>query len=222
MVKLPAHGYPLEHPFNKDGYRYILAEPDPHAPFRQEFDESADWAGKPIPGWLYRVLAPSAVLLALHDRAPQLKVSEDRLQMTGDKGYCMTRATHCKCAFEVFCVNVFVTHFNIFIDVSRGTWYYEVTIEDMPEGSATRIGWGQEYANLQAPLGYDKFGYSYRSRKGTKFHESHGKHYGNGYGEGDTLGFLIVLPDPDVGKHIPNTYKDRVSLFSNFFLVTNL
>ena len=34
----------------------------------------------------------------------------------------------------------------------------------MPEGSATRLGWGQEYANLQAPLGYDKFGYSWRSR----------------------------------------------------------
>ena len=36
--KLPAHGYPLEHPFNKDGYRYILAEPDPHAPFRQVYN----------------------------------------------------------------------------------------------------------------------------------------------------------------------------------------
>lgn len=35
VPKLPAHGYPLEHPHNKDGYRYILAEPDPHAPFRQ-------------------------------------------------------------------------------------------------------------------------------------------------------------------------------------------
>lgn len=34
IPKLPAHGYPLDHPFNKDGYRYILAEPDPHAPFR--------------------------------------------------------------------------------------------------------------------------------------------------------------------------------------------
>lgn len=34
-LKLPSHGYPTEHPFNKDGYRYILAEPDPHAPFRQ-------------------------------------------------------------------------------------------------------------------------------------------------------------------------------------------
>ena len=90
------HGYPLEHPFNKDGYRYILAEPDPHAPFRQEFDESSDWAGKPIPGWLYRVLSPNNVLIALHDRAPQLKVSEDRLSITGDKGYCMARATHCK------------------------------------------------------------------------------------------------------------------------------
>lgn len=33
--RLPSHGYPAEHPFNKDGYRYILAEPDPHAPCRQ-------------------------------------------------------------------------------------------------------------------------------------------------------------------------------------------
>lgn len=79
----------------------------------------------------------------------------------------------------------------------------------MPEGSATRLGWGQEYANLQAPLGYDKFGYSWRSRKGTRFHESHGKHYSSGYGEGDTLGFLIVLPDPGQVNHTPNTFKDR-------------
>ena len=34
-----------EHPFNRDGYRYVLAEPDPHAPFRQEFDESLEMAG---------------------------------------------------------------------------------------------------------------------------------------------------------------------------------
>jgi Set1/Ash2 histone methyltransferase complex subunit ASH2 len=48
--------------------------------------------------------------------------------------------------------------------VSRGSWYWEATIEEMPESSATRLGWAQEYANLQAPLGYDKFGYSWRSR----------------------------------------------------------
>ncbi|RZF45134.1 hypothetical protein LSTR_LSTR000544 [Laodelphax striatellus] len=184
--KLPAHGYPLEHPYNKDGYRYILAEPDPHAPFRQEFDESSDWAGKPIPGWLYRTLSPASVLLALHDRAPQLRVSEDRLAVTGEKGYCMVRATH---------------------SVSRGCWYWEAAIEEMPEGSATRLGWAQEYANLQAPLGYDKFGYSWRSRKGTRFHECRGKHYSRGFGEGDILGFLIVLPNNS--SYIPQTYKDR-------------
>lgn len=52
--------------------------------------------------------------------------------------------------------------------VTRGNWYWEATVEEMPEGSASRIGWGQAYANLQAPLGYDKFGYSWRSRKGTR------------------------------------------------------
>ncbi|XP_017849432.1 set1/Ash2 histone methyltransferase complex subunit ASH2 isoform X2 [Drosophila busckii] len=187
-VKLPPHGYPLEHPFNKDGYRYILAEPDPHAPFRQEFDESSDWAGKPIPGWLYRTLVPNAVLLALHDRAPQLKISEDRLAVTGERGYSQVRATH---------------------SVNRGCWYYEVTIEEMPDGAATRLGWGREYGNLQAPLGYDKFGYSWRSRKGTRFTESHGKHYSEPYGEGDTLGLLITLPEDTAQDYLPNTFKDR-------------
>ncbi|GFX24063.1 hypothetical protein TNCV_2435561 [Trichonephila clavipes] len=189
MPKLPPNGYPLEHPFNKDGYRYILAEPDPHAPFRQEFDESQDWAGKPIPGWLYRKLTPSNVLLALHDRAPQLKVADDRLSVTGEKGYCMARATH---------------------GVNRGTWYFEVTMEDVPDGAATRLGWSQLLANLQGPLGYDKFSYSWRSRKGTKFHESKGYHYSDdGYGQGDTLGFLIHLPNAGDKIPLPPIYKDK-------------
>lgn len=110
-----------------------------------------------------------------------------------------------------FCYTFFSAFLIFFTAVTRGNWFWEATIEEMPEGSATRLGWGQEYANLQAPLGYDKFGYSWRSRKGTRFHESAGKHYSLSYGEGDTLGFLIVLPYTENIKHIPNTYKDRVS-----------
>lgn len=189
MPKLPPNGYPLEHPFNKDGYRYILAEPDPHAPFRQEFDESQDWAGKPIPGWLYRKLTPNYVLLAMHDRAPQLRISEDRLSVTGEKGYCMVRASH---------------------GVNRGTWYFECTIQEMSEGLATRLGWSQGLGNLQAPLGYDKFSYSWRSRKGTKFHECRGYHYNfHSYGAGDTLGFLIHLPPTSENVPLPAVYKDK-------------
>lgn len=99
-----------------------------------------------------------------------------------------------------------------FVVITRGSWYYEATVEELPEGAATRIGWAQEYANLQAPLGYDKFGYSWRSRKGTKFHESIGKSYSPGYGEGDTLGFLIVMPQSAAhSEYMPSTFKDRVS-----------
>ena len=145
--------FPKEHLFNRDGYRYILAEADVHAPFRQEFDESADMAGKPIPSFLCRVLTPETVLLSFLDRAPQLTMSDDRLGVSGNKFYCTIRANH---------------------SVNRGTWYFEAKIVDLPEGAATRIGWAQKNANLQAPLGFDKFGYSCRSRKGTKFHEAIG------------------------------------------------
>jgi len=184
------HGYPSEHPFNKEGYRYILAEPDSMAPFRQEFDESSDWAGKPIPGWLYRVLNPSCVLLALHDRAPQLKVSEDRLSVTGDKGYCLIRANH---------------------GVNQGSWYWEAKITDLPEGGACRIGFGQQNTNLQAPLGFDKYGYAWRSVYGTKFHEAKGKHYANGgYTLNDTIGILIILSRPKkLASLVPPSHKDR-------------
>lgn len=88
----------------------------------------------------------------------------------------------------------------------------------MAEGSAVRLGWGQDYANLQAPLGYDKFGYSWRSKKGTRFHDSTGKRYGKGYGEGDTLGFMILLPTSRDTKLLPTTYKDRVSIYFLLFL----
>ncbi|KAM4720388.1 set1/Ash2 histone methyltransferase complex subunit ASH2 isoform 2-T2 [Anableps anableps] len=186
--RLPPHGYPLEHPFNKDGYRYILAEPDPHAPDPEKLELDC-WAGKPIPGDLYRACLYERVLLALHDRAPQLKISDDRLTVTGEKGYSMVRASH---------------------GVRKGAWYFEVTVDDMPPDTAARLGWSQPLGNLQAPLGYDKFSYSWRSKKGTRFHQSIGKHYSSGYGQGDTLGFFIELPDEtETAKALPDTYKDK-------------
>jgi len=196
IYKLPPNGYPIDHPFNKEGYQYILCEPDQFAPHRKEFDESEDFAGKPIPGWLYRKFCSKSVLVAMHDRAPQLKVGDDRLTVTGEKGYCMARATHA---------------------VNYGNWYYEIDILSMPEGSATRLGWSLEFANLHGPCGYDVFGYSWRSRKGTVFNNSRGKHYSEyGYSEGDTVGCFIHLPEDLNGDDDPanapfylgTTYKE--------------
>lgn len=199
MPKLPANGYPSEHPFNKDNFRYFLAEPDPHAPYKQEFDENQDLAGKPIPGWFFRKLCPPSVSIAMHDRAPQLKISEDRMSVTGEKGYCMTRATH---------------------GVRYGTYYYEISIVDQPEGSHCRLGWSQNLGNLQGPCGYDKFSYSWRSRKGTVFHDSHGKHFAEeGFGVGDTIGFMIHLPTDEEGirmeKLLPRDESKENSLVNN-------
>ncbi len=49
----------------QDGYRYILAEKDPHATLEIEPE---DMAGRPIPTELYRPWLATKVLLALHDR----------------------------------------------------------------------------------------------------------------------------------------------------------
>ena len=86
----------------------------------------------------------------------------------------------------------------------------------MPPNTATRIGWAQYLANLQTPIGTDKFGYSWRSRKGTRFHEASGYHYANeGYAEGDVLGLLIVLPETTPGSVIlPRKYKKLVGTMS--------
>ncbi|XP_065314164.1 set1/Ash2 histone methyltransferase complex subunit ASH2-like isoform X1 [Gordionus sp. m RMFG-2023] len=168
---------PTEYPFNKDGYRYILAEPDPNAPYASQFhSEESGWlAGKPIPPFLYRTFVPPHVTLSLNDRAHQLKVNDNRLIVTGEKGYSMIRATH---------------------GINHGTWYFECKIVEMSENTAARIGWAQPYANLQAPLGYDKFGYSCRSKHGTLFHQSKGVHFNNSasYNVGDVIGCYIHLP----------------------------
>ena len=216
LEKMIPKCFPLDHPFNKDGYRYHLVEPDPNSPIRQKFEETELWAGKPLPGHLYRLFLESKVALAMHDRAPQLKLSEDRLSVTGEKGYSMVRATH---------------------GVSYGSWYFEVTVKEKPNASALRIGWAQKLANLQAPCGYDKFSYSWRSRKGTIFHDSHGKTYSRlvvkeapahtgageattatttsssnklpdgGYDVGDVLGFYIHLPLVNNAQLVPDSCK---------------
>ncbi|XP_072051173.1 set1/Ash2 histone methyltransferase complex subunit ASH2-like [Amphiura filiformis] len=184
--KLPPHGFPMEHPYNKDGYRYVLTETDPQVQSAAYDDDF--WIGKPIPAHLYRAVVGTVVLLAPQDRAPQVKIADNRLTATGEKGYCMVRATH---------------------GTNRGAWYFEVKVDSLPAGAATRIGWSQPLGNLQAPLGYDKFSYSWRSRKGTRFHQSRGKHYSDAYNEGDVLGFYIKLPDTaEPHKLLPETYKD--------------
>lgn len=73
---------------------------------------------------------------------------------------------------------------------------------------------------IQAPVGYDKFSYAWRSRKGTKFHESIGKHYcSEGFGKGDVLGVFIHLPKK--GFRLPSDGKDLVNPCRSLLIVFN-
>ena len=151
--------------------------------------------------------------------AQQLKLNDDRLTVTGDKGYCSVRSTHGNASsFAGW------TFIRLWTGVSHGAWYYEVSITSMPPNTAARIGWAQHLANLQTPVGTDKFGYAWRSRKGTIFHEASGLHYSNGgYGENDVLGVLIILPEstpPEV--MLPRTYKKLVKPFSKEIQATSV
>ncbi|KAJ1475005.1 hypothetical protein T484DRAFT_1751314, partial [Baffinella frigidus] len=99
---------------------------------------------------------PRGVMLSPYDRAPQLRLSDENLTVAGHKGYRLVRATH---------------------GTKTGAWYCEATIrEDVPEPGLnerftkvpgnSRIGWTRGSAYMQAPIGYDRFGYCLCSSNG--------------------------------------------------------
>lgn len=188
-------------PVTKDGYRYSLCEDD--EPLCSKYINqlnSVDVNKRISHSYFKRKIVPTLVKLSETDRAPQLKLDAEHYRVTGEKGYSMVRATH---------------------GINRGKYYFEVHIDKMPGDTATRIGWGQCYANLQAPLGYDYFGYSWRSRFGTIFHKARGKSYdrNGGYREGDTLGCMIELPygegcDRTEAHHLPKSIKITGSMLA--------
>ena len=56
-----------------------------------------------------------------------------------------------------------------------------------------------------------------RSRKGTKFHDSIGKHYSDGYGQGDVVGCLLEMPETKGVDYLPPTCKGE--LYSQFMKI---
>ncbi|KAJ3109613.1 transcription factor, contains a PHD finger motif [Phlyctochytrium planicorne] len=111
---------------------------------------------------------------------PKMKISEDGMTTSTDKGYRMAKTSH---------------------GIYEGKWYCEVTYKGENPARA-RIGWAQISGDLQAPCGFDIFGYSFRNDPGTLFHES--KDYGTpneyleGFHDGDVIGMMIDLPPLEV------------------------
>jgi Set1/Ash2 histone methyltransferase complex subunit ASH2 len=103
--------------------------------------------------------------------APQLLVesASNTISMPCCKGYCSSKASH---------------------GVESGTWYFEVQIIK----GDVRVGWGQALAEIQAPIGYDEYGYGFSNKNSKIFHCS------RGYpvqieNEASVIGCLLCIPD---------------------------
>ena len=139
---------------------------------------------------------PPSVALSARDKAPQMKLSSDQLQVSGvGGGFRMVRATH---------------------GVHSGAYYCEVEILQpevsrmdehgkqimLPE-SHIRLGWSTRQGDLQAPLGHDKHGYSYRDTSGSKINNStRDDDYGESYGPGDIIGLYLKMDLEEVANEM--------------------
>ncbi len=83
-------------------------------------------------------------------QAAQLVLSEDRQSVTGTKGFRTARASH---------------------GAHVGTWYCEVRVTRLGATGHARLGWVTRKAELQAPVGFDQFGYAYRDVEGSSLHQ---------------------------------------------------
>ena len=122
------------------------------------------------------------VKLSTEEKAPQIVLDEAQLTASSSKGYCTVRCTH---------------------GARSGTWYYEVTIEQLGQTGAIRLGWSTRESEVQAPVGSDGLGYAYRSVQGSKVHQGVREEYGIPFGEGDVIGCLLHMPPG--GRPLENT-----------------
>lgn len=81
----------------------------------------------------------------------------------------------------------------------EGKWYVEYRlIHANEDGSHVRFGIGRREAAIEAPVGYDGYGYGFRDKNGQKVHLSKPTPFlkkGDEFRSGDVVGLLIELPD---------------------------
>lgn len=85
-------------------------------------------------------------------------------------------------------------------------WYFEVIVAHLGGSGHARVGWANNKAELNAPVGFDGYGYGYCDVGGEKVHEARREPYGESYAAGDVIGcyiFIEPLMEQPPGGHLP-------------------
>ena len=106
----------------------------------------------------------------------RLRLSDDKLSVTGSPGV----------GYQSVC-SVY--------SAWSGKWYYEITVEDLPEGTHFRVGWSTRRTRFDQPVGSDCFSYAIRDSDCSRIALGKRWEYGKRQiKEGDIVGCLINLP----------------------------
>ncbi|CAO3628126.1 unnamed protein product [Mucor fragilis] len=115
--------------------------------------------------------------ISIPDKSSYVSVTKDGLTVTTDKGFRMCRAN---------------------VGVKEGNWFWEARIQNAAgpasDGAHVRIGFARREACLNAPVGYDAYGYAYRDKTGDKMFCSRPEKYGEPFQSGDVIGLYISIP----------------------------
>lgn len=140
-------------------------------------------------------LPPFKGTLSLFDRSPSTALSvPDRLTVSTPKGFVSARADLC---------------------MREGHWYYECRVDRANDGSGAhvRMGVSRREAALEAPVGFDAYGYGVRDVGGQAVHLSRVKRFmEEPVVTGDVIGFHVYLPpEGDAEEQAQQQQQDKKS-----------
>jgi hypothetical protein len=147
-------------------------------------------AGALQPWALYdpRRVCHSGMVLAPENSAPQMALSEGGTVCSNDRGYRTARASYpCEAGDAMY----------LELDVLAP----RAPAPFAGVAPHVRVGWATERADLQAPVGYDWYGFGCRDSDGAVFHQArrHPAYQARPFAIGDTVGLLLRLPLPADG-----------------------
>lgn len=134
--------------------------------------------------------------LDIFDRSALTSISEDYLSATTENGWVSVRSNVC---------------------MTEGKWYFEFNLLESGYTQHVRLGIGRREASLEAPIGFDGYGYGLRDKNGDKVHLSRPKPFmadGKGFMKGDVIGIVVELPKEPfmdvVRQQVPMRYKSNL------------
>lgn len=120
-------------------------------------------------------LPPYQACVSLFDRSSGMLFDKDSMSVTQAQGWRSARSN---------------------VGIREGSYYFEFRILNADENSHVRVGLARKEASLEAPVGYDAYGYGIRDIDGDLMFISRRKNVcvKDGFTMGDVIGFLVELP----------------------------